>query len=225
MKEWKVQLGEKEYPVRELTTKDINQILDLQSIVIEMLEDRDFLQPLSREEVEGTVYNRLMVGLFAEKQLVAFRTLQIPVMDEHHLGLDIGLDKNQLPDVVYQEITIVHPDFRGYGLQKKLGHIVMELLADSPYSIVCATVAPFNIPSLKDKLSQGMKIGALKPKYRNMLRYVFYKNIKEQEDVVYKQQVEVRMADAETQQSLLKDGWVGVEILLKENEWHVVYRK
>ena len=148
MKEWKVQLGEKEYPVRELTTKDIDQILDLQSVVIEMLEDRDFLQPLSREEVEGTVHNRLMVGVFAESRLVAFRTLQIPVMDEHHLGLDIGLNKERLPEVVYQEITIVHPDFRGHGLQKKLGHIVMELLVDSPYSIVCSTVAPFNVPSL-----------------------------------------------------------------------------
>ncbi len=224
MKEWTVYLNEKEYPVRELSTRDIDKILDLQNIVIEMLENHNFLQPLSREEVEGTLHNRLMVGLFVEEQLVAFRTLQIPVMDENHLGLDIGLVKEELHKVVYQEITIVHPNFRGYGLQKKLGHIVMELLVELPYSIVCATVAPFNIPSLKDKLSQGMKIGALKPKYQNMLRYVFYKNLNE-ETSVYTNKIEVRMADAEQQQEILKNGWVGLEILLKENEWYVVYMK
>ena len=70
----------------------------------------------------------------------------------------------QLDSVVYQEITNVLPNYRGFGLQKRLGAIVMELLDASPYTHVCATVAPFNIASLKDKLSQGMVIGALKNK-------------------------------------------------------------
>ena len=43
---------------------------------------------------------------------------------------------------------------------------------DSKYDYVCCTVAPFNIPSLKDKFAQGMAIAALKEKYGGSLRYV-----------------------------------------------------
>ena len=49
------------------------------------------------------------------------------------------------------------------------GRITKE---NSKYDYVCCTVAPFNIPSLKDKFSQGMEIAALKEKYGGSMRYV-----------------------------------------------------
>jgi hypothetical protein len=33
---------------------------------------------------------------------------------------------------------------------------------DGKYDYVCCTIAPFNIPSLKDKFAQGIEIAALK---------------------------------------------------------------
>ena len=38
----------------------------------------------------------------------------------------------------------------------------MERLKKDDYKYVCATVAPFNIPSLKDKFAQQMEIAAMK---------------------------------------------------------------
>ena len=165
-----------------------------------------------------------MVGVFVEGELIAFRALAIPEIDEHHLGYDIGLGTEQLENVVYQEITNVHPDYRGFGLQKKLGAIVMEILDASPYTHVCATVAPFNIASLKDKLSQGMVIGALKKKYGDMVRYVFYKKLDEEREVS-SEVLEINMADTEKQQQLLAEGWIGTSIMQKEDEWYVTYEE
>lgn len=165
-----------------------------------------------------------MVGVFVEDELIAFRALAKPEIDEDHLGYDIGLSTEQLEKVVYQEITNVHPDYRGFGLQKKLGLIVMELLDASPYSHVCATVAPFNIASLKDKLSQGMVIGALKNKYANMLRYVFYKKLHE-DRTAGSEVLELHMGDTEKQQQLLAEGWVGTSISQKDDVWYVTYEK
>jgi hypothetical protein len=165
-----------------------------------------------------------MVGVFVEDELVAFRALAIPEIDEHHLGYDIGLGTEQLDEVVYQEITNVHPDYRGFGLQKKLGTIVMELLDASPYTHVCATVAPFNIASLKDKLHQGMVIGALKKKYGEMLRYVFYKKLHENRKAGSKV-LEVSMGDTEKQRQLLAEGWIGTSILQKDDVWYVKYEE
>ncbi|MFJ8065872.1 GNAT family N-acetyltransferase [Psychrobacillus sp. NPDC096426] len=224
MKEWTGMLGEKEYVVRLLKKDSVEDILRLQDIVLGTLINNDFLSPLTGEEYEDAISKNLMVGVFVEGKLIAFRALAIPEIDEYHLGYDIGLETEQLKKVVYQEITNVHPDYRGFGLQKKLGTIVMELLDASPYTHVCATVAPFNIASLKDKLSQGLVIGALKNKYADMLRYVFYKKLHEDREAG-SEVLEINMADTEKQQQLLANGWIGTSILQKDDEWYVTYEE
>ena len=40
MKEWTVSLGGKDYPARELTTDNMEQILALQSVVLQHLENK-----------------------------------------------------------------------------------------------------------------------------------------------------------------------------------------
>ncbi|WP_391206353.1 GNAT family N-acetyltransferase [Psychrobacillus sp. L4] len=224
MKEWNGYLGKKEYVIRELTSDSVEDILRIQEVILKTIANNNFLSPLTKEEYEHSIANHLMVGVFVEDQLIAFRALAIPEIDEHHLGYDIGLGTEQLDKVVYQEITNVHPDYRGFGLQKKLGTIVMELLDASPYTHVCATVAPFNIASLKDKLSQGMVIGALKKKYGEMLRYVFYKKLHENRKASTKV-LEINMDDTEKQQQLLDQGWIGTNILQKDDVWYVTYEE
>ncbi|MFJ7825772.1 GNAT family N-acetyltransferase [Psychrobacillus sp. NPDC096623] len=224
MKEWQGKLGDKEYIVRELTLEHLDSILRLQHIVLRAMENDNFLSPLTIGEYEDSIVRNLMIGAFVDNELIAFRALAVPPVDEQHLGYDIGLSQEQLEKVVYQEITNVHPQFRGFGLQKKLGAIIMELLDASPYTHVCATVAPFNIASLKDKLSQGMIIGALKKKYGDMLRYVFYKKIHVARNNGDKL-IEIPMDAIENQQQLIADGWIGTAILQKENTWYVTYEE
>ncbi|WP_144510555.1 GNAT family N-acetyltransferase [Bacillus sp. FJAT-22090] len=224
MKEWKGYLGEKEYVVRMLTKDSVGAILSLQEVVLGTLINNDFLSPLTKEEYEDSIAKNLMIGVFVEDELIAFRALALPEIDEQHLGYDIGLRTEQLDKVVYQEITNVHPDYRGFGLQKKLGIIIMELLDASPYTHVCATVAPFNIASLKDKLSQGMVVGALKKKYGEMLRYVFYKKLHEDRKVGG-ELIDIDMGDTEKQQRLLAEGWIGTGIFQKDDLWYVTYEE
>ena len=224
MQEWKGKLGEKEYIVRKLTLDHMESILRLQHIVLQAMENDNFLSPLTKEEYEDSIAHNLMIGAFVDNELIAFRALALPPMDDQHLGNDIGLPPEQLAKVVYQEITNVHPDYRGFGLQKKLGIIVMEILDASTYTHVCATVAPFNVASLKDKISQGMVIGALKKKYGDMLRYVFYKKIHENRKNG-ENTLEIPMDAIDKQQQLIADGWIGTAILQKENNWYVTYEE
>src|SRR5690625_4094941 len=100
-----------------------------------------------------------------------------PELDEEHLGIDAGLSQEDLPQVIYSEITIVDPDYRGNGLQNYMGKLVMKEIDRDKFYYVCATVAPMNIPSIKDKFSLGFQIVALKEKYEGMLRYVFMRDL------------------------------------------------
>ncbi|WP_277584634.1 GNAT family N-acetyltransferase [Psychrobacillus antarcticus] len=224
MKEWKGKLGEEEYIVRVLTLEHLDSILSLQQVVLRTMESDSFLSPLTLEEFEDLLARNLMIGAFVDNELIAFRALALPPIDDDHLGYDIGLSKEQLEQVIYQEITNVHPYYRGFGLQKKLGVIVMEILDASSYTHICATVAPFNIASLKDKLSQGMVMGALKNKYGGMLRYVFYKKLHVNR-TNGENCLEIPMDAIEKQQQLIADGWIGTAIFQKENTWYVVYEE
>ncbi|MES5896054.1 GNAT family N-acetyltransferase [Bacillus cereus group sp. RP43] len=207
--------NEQPFHVTLLSLKHIEQILLLQNIVVDALEDKGRLQPLSLEEFQYILEgNGMMIGAFIENELIAFRALLVPPIDDEHLGLDIGLTESELHRVIYQEISNVHPNCRGNGMQKILATIIMDELQkeDSKYDYVCCTVAPFNIPSLKDKFAQGMEIAALKEKYGGSMRYVFVKELRKDIERDWTDVKSVPMSDASGQQTLLSEGYRGYEM-------------
>ncbi|HFK1458877.1 TPA: GNAT family N-acetyltransferase [Bacillus cereus] len=205
----------KPFHVTLLSLDYIEQILSLQNVVVEALEDKSRLQPLSQEEFQYILEgNGMMIGAFIENELIAFRALLVPPIDDEHLGLDIGLPESELHRVIYQEISNVHPNCRGNGMQKILATVIMDELQkeDSKYDYVCCTVAPFNIPSLKDKFAQGMEIAALKEKYGGSMRYVFVKELREDNERDWTDIKSVPMNNAGGQQALLSEGYRGYKM-------------
>lgn len=218
-------LGEKLYRVQILTIKMIPQLLRLQDEVINALPDRHTLQPLSEEEFSYILSgNGLMIGVYVEDELIAFRALLEPMIDEEHLGRDCGIPEEELPRVLYQEISNVSPRFRGYGLQKKMAKIIMEQIDLSRFEYICSTVKPLNIPSLKDKFSQGLMVAGLKVKYGDKLRYIFYKKLNA-EAPTFSELRALLMSDTTGQQQLLKEGFFGTDMFERDGQWFVTYKK
>lgn len=218
-------IGDETYEVHVLTEAALPQIELLQQAVVAALPDPNILQPLSEEELRFILQgNGVMIGLYIEETLIAFRALLRPEVDDEHLGYDIGLDDTQLSNVLYQEISNVHPNYRGYGLQRKMADYAMSQVDTSMYPIICATVMPYNIASLKDKFSQGMHVAALKYKYGGKLRYVFAKYLTKQLEWT-NEVVEVEMNETALQQNLLKNHFLGVQMVQKEAKWFVIYKK
>lgn len=217
-------LGETPYEVHVLTEAHIPQLNVLQQAVVEALSDKAILQPLNESELRNILRgNGLMIGIFVAEELMAFRALLKPELDEEHLGLDVGLSTEaQLQKVLYQEISNVHPQYRGYGLQRTMAEIIMKQVDPVEFPVICATVMPFNIASLKDKFAQGMHVAGLKYKYGGKLRYVFVKFLNE-EPKVFENEVEISMADTEGQQKVLKEGYIGISIRPNGSDWLVNY--
>lgn len=210
---------------RTLSEAELPVILALQQVVVDNLEDKRVLQPLSEVEFLNILGgNGLMIGVYEAGQLVAFRALLKPdVAEAEHLGEDVGAA--DFARVLYQEVSVVHPAMRGKGLQQQMGEFIMAQVDTSLYDWVCATVMPLNIASMKDKLAQGLFIRALKLKYGGKLRYVFGKDLRSAEATVFVERELIAMADTEGQQKLLVQGFVGTGMKLVENEWLVQYEK
>ncbi|MGI2328766.1 hypothetical protein [Planococcus sp. YIM B11945] len=198
--------------IKRLYLEDLPAIEEVQKKVIASLAEKEVLQPLSTEEFLFILNERgLVVGAFADEQLIGFRALLIPEIDEEHLGRDIGLGEDELPKVIYQEISAVLPEYRGNRLQQTLAEVIMKDMPDlkGDFRYVCCTVAPMNIPSLKDKFSQHMYIQAMKIKYNGMKRYICVKDLKNP-PLRYTEYVTVKLDDYDKQRELLKDGYVGI---------------
>ncbi|WP_332647737.1 GNAT family N-acetyltransferase [Lysinibacillus sp. 54212] len=213
-----------DFTYRLLTEKDLISIQRLQEAVCAALENPEILQPLSESELLHILKGRgAMLGIFVDSQLIAFRALLKPdVEEEEHLGIDVGAE--DLSRVLYQEISNVHPEFRGHGLQKTMAKLIMQEADLNAVDWICATVMPYNIASLKDKFAQGMQIFALKYKYGGKLRYVFGKKLGV-EVALTSEEVLVSMGDTEAQQQLLANGYVGIGMQSSNGDWLVQYRK
>ncbi|MGE7810138.1 GNAT family N-acetyltransferase [Lysinibacillus capsici] len=219
-------LGETPFVVIKLTLQHLQQIEELQVEVYEALADQSILQPLSTEEFEYILNGHgMMIGAYVGEELIAFRALLNPPIDEEHLGYDCGIAENEFQRVLYQEISNVSPKYRGYGLQKTLATVVMENIDLEKYDYVCSTVKPYNIPSLKDKFSQDLVIKGLKIKYVDKLRYIFYKDLRQEMSPNFTEKQVISMGDTTAQQQLLKQGFLGTSMFEENNGWFVVYEK
>lgn len=211
--------------IRSLVHKDLAIIMGLQEKVIASLEVNSFLQPLSEEEFLFILNgNGSMIGAFHNDRLIAFRAMLEPEIDEYHLGKDAGVPDSELPSVLYSEVTNVDPGYRGNSLQRILGEILMQNVDAARHRYVFATVAPFNIASLKDKFALGMHIISLAKKYGDLLRYTLMKDLRDTEKSGTLTVV-VDMADVMKQQSLLEDGWIGIGLEEDDGSWKVKFQK
>lgn len=219
-------LGVRPFEVQELDKSHLSMILALQEVVYEALPNKDILQPLSEEELLYILEGKgLLLGAFVAEQLIAFRAVLVPEIDAEHLGFAIGLvNESDLERVLYQEISNVHPDYRGYGLQKTLANVIMKQIDTKEFDYIAATVMPYNIASLKDKFSQGFYIVSLKYAYGGKLRYVFALDLRHKPQYL-DEKVTISMGDVEAQQKLLQEGFVGVSMKQFSDDWVVEYQK
>ncbi|HEX5565008.1 MAG TPA: hypothetical protein VFX34_08610 [Sporosarcina sp.] len=214
-----------EVTIRSLALDDLGTIMELQEKVIASLTVTSFLQPLSVEEFRFILNgNGSMIGAFHDNRLIAFRAMLEPEIDDHHLGKDADLPDSALPSVLYSEVTNVDPEYRGNSLQRILGEFLMQNIDRARHRYVFATVAPFNIASLKDKFALGMHIISLQKKYGNLLRYTLMKDLQANEQTGTLT-ITADMSDSMKQQSLLGDGWIGVGLEEVDGTWKVKFQR
>ncbi|WP_067726354.1 N-acetyltransferase [Oceanobacillus damuensis] len=216
-----------EFSVRYLNLNDIDEVMNLQNKVVKALPEPDVLQPLTKGEYAKILNNKdMVIGVFVSKKLIAFRAMLAPENDDEGLGADIGLRVEEFPSIIYSEISNVDPDFRGNGLQTYMGKILISNIDRKKYKYVLATVAPFNIASLKDKFSLGMEIAELKEKFGGKLRYLFVKELTAENPSPFASGTEnINMSAMEQQKMLLNEGYRGTAMEYRNNDWYLRFEK
>lgn len=163
--------------IMTLSNEYLNKIIELQDIIFDSLENKSFFAKTEKFEFEDIINKSgEVVGVVSENnELIAFGAMVKPELQGFNLGYDLNFDNKKLLRTAHIESTVVHPDYRGNGLQKLLVQNLEQTARKKECDIFCATVAPKNKFSLNTLLKLEYKIVLEKEKYGGLKRYIMTK--------------------------------------------------
>ena len=203
-----------EYIITYLEEKHLPLVMRLQEVILQKLSRPDLLQSFSHDFMKRHMGPQgVVLGVFVEEQLVAFRNLYYPDPwdTEWNLGLDLELPGDELARVANLQMVCVHPRFRGNALALKMNRVSLGLLRErGTHHHICATVSPYNIWNIPVLLASGFRIAKLKNKYGGKVRYIVHQDLRSPMEFNDHSAVQVRLEDLDAQQKLLGSGFYGV---------------
>lgn len=117
-----------------------------------------------------------ILGLFADGELIGYGVLGLPAPDEESFADRFGLTAEQRAVVATIDGAGVLPRWRGNGLQRRLVAARIEAAGAAGRRIAVSTVAPGNLPSLRNLLAEGLTIRALRPAFGG-LRFLMRRDL------------------------------------------------
>jgi ribosomal protein S18 acetylase RimI-like enzyme len=206
-----------------LDINSIDDVIKLQDIMAQALPDKEIFRLTNPEAFRDLLaLQRSVIGVLTKYGLIAYNVVSFPGKDGDNFGADIGIALAELEKVAHLKAVVVHPDYRGNQLQRRLAEIHLNVLRDLGYCYVCSTVSPKNAISIQNHFSNGFVIKGLKVKYGDRLRYIMYKNIF-RTFVPGPDVVGVDSTDTDGQKLLIDRGFAGFEIQMKNDGWQVMY--
>lgn len=164
--------------IRRGTLQDTEPFIELLSHVKQNMEHKEWLYLDTPDEVREMMKNGIMslwVAVDGKRIVGAFDALN-PQLAPFNYGYTIGLADEELLRVINMDTAVVHPDYRGHGLQKRMMQCAEMELAESGKHILLCTVHPHNRYSLNNLLSQGYTICKTVDMYGS-IRHLMRKNI------------------------------------------------
>lgn len=167
-----------DFLIRRAGPEDTEEFIGLLQQAWHHMENKEWLYLDSPEEVremmaDGTM--KLWVAMDGERMAAAFNIL-IPGLNSFHYGYDLDFTREQLLQSVNMDTIVVHPNYRGRGLQRILMTEAENWAREQGYGVLLCTVHPDNRFSLDNMLRLGYRVQKKLPKYGSV-RYVLRKDI------------------------------------------------
>ncbi|MDD5092258.1 MAG: GNAT family N-acetyltransferase [Candidatus Wallbacteria bacterium] len=172
----------RELPLRFLPAgpEFLDRFLALQTEVAGPVPDHSVFHPDTPDElaawlsVPGAAFAALYDDLLAGYTIASF-----PVEKSGHPGLDIGIPEAEFSSCLVIETSIVHPDFRGRGLQQRMIKDLIESWIQKGVSHVFSYCSPKNPASLKSLLRCGLGIRKTVLKFGGFERCLLHMDAKD----------------------------------------------
>lgn len=167
-----------EFEFRQCNEKHLEDILQLQKEAFFTLPDKTLLRHNPPELLERCLIDpNYTLGVFCDNKLIAIGVLFDGGLTDSNLGKDVGFTEEELYNVINAKLFIVSEKYRGNGLQQLLIEKLVEKAKEKGKEVICASVSPDNLYSIRNFEKCGFLFHSEKIKYGGMRRSIYYKNI------------------------------------------------
>ena len=145
-----------EIKILRVDASDIENILALQSNVIENIKIKEWFVPSTKAELELAFSNPKdfpALKVMHKDTIVAFSYIILTPDESNDILRDIEILKNE--NCCVYETVFVSPQYRGNGLQGKLISMLTDIAKQNGKDFIVATVHPDNIYSSSNFIKNG----------------------------------------------------------------------
>ena len=168
------QPGSRTMTLRAAGPEDAAAFYALQNEVRAAMPHPEQFVPDTLENIARYLKEDLCIGGWDGGRLGAYFILRYCGQDAHNYAAFMGIPREEWDGWANADSAIVHPDYRGNGLQRKLLEVALTLLRPGIVGIG-ATVSPENQYSLNNALASGFEIVCRREMYGGYDRYLLAK--------------------------------------------------
>jgi hypothetical protein len=214
------------YKIRFLDEDNLKEVSNLQEVIMNNLNDNELYQPAPIHILKDRLSKKQSaIGVFTNDGLIAYGIIHIPGKANDNLGNDINMPESDFCKVAQLQYIVVHPNYRGNMLQKKLVSHLLSIVNDLEYEHVLGIVSPKNYFSLHNLLCLGFMIEDINKKHGGMSRCIIHKHLHDTNPKL-DNFVNIINTDVERQSKFIKDGFVGFAISnIYEKDFYITYGK
>ncbi len=155
---------------------DLPALWQLQQQVMACLPDPALFVPTPEQELAAQLEHGFLLLVRDQRQIAGYICVEYCGASPRNYAADMGLSAAQLPLWANLDTVLVHPDYRGNGLQRLLLGLAEQRLAPAIRGLGC-TVSPHNPHSLHNFLACGYQPVCRKEKYGGFDRLVLRKDL------------------------------------------------
>ena len=132
--------------------------------------------PDTLENIADYLRTGVCIGAWQQGRLGAYLILRLCGQSDENYAAFLGVPQSQWQHWANADSAVVHPDWRGNGLQRRMLEAALPLLPES-ITHLGATVSPANPYSLSNALACGFTIRARREMYGGFDRYLLAKEL------------------------------------------------
>jgi ribosomal protein S18 acetylase RimI-like enzyme len=200
---------------------NLEEMLELQDKMVKVLPRKDLYYGDMDLINRRLVCPDSVIGMRDGDKLIAFHVMDIPIREEN-LGVDLGFSEEDLLHVGQIGPICIDPEYQGRGIMKQIIKPHLDILKETGYHHVLATVSPYNYGSMKYVLTHGFSLMKITEKYEGMSRAIVHLNLN-QEHRYKHTKVLVPNYAIKTQLDLISNGYCGHSLERTENGFDIIY--
>ena len=180
MNQWLVtnkKMEEKTITIKKSNLQELNIIMTLQNDVFSAIENKDLFALTSQEQLAESIKEDYCLSIYEGDRLISFGLLIINRYTPRHGACHIYKENEKIAQTLTVDSIFIHPQYRGYGLQKKIFENFEAWGKAHGGKALFTTISPDNLFSLNNALLTGYKVVATKPLYGGKLRHILKKDL------------------------------------------------